>query len=70
MKWEKYDMVENQESDYGLMTEEAIDELIGSCEFDQMAKESWLPINDKWVYSEGFWDSVKSGWNKITGKNQ
>ena len=52
--------------DYNLMTEEAVDELLESCGCN--TADCWRPINERWQYDEGFFDAVKSGWNKITGK--
>lgn len=61
MKWE---YIEKNEPDYRLMVEEATDELLESCGFDIM----WRPMDNRMIYDEGLWDSIKSGWNKLTGK--
>ena len=66
--WKK--IATRNEPDYNLITEEAIDELIESCQFNNVGESSWIPIDERWMYTEGFWDSIKSGWNKLTGKNQ
>lgn len=59
---------EETEPDYCLMAEEAVDELLQSSEETQ----TWVPINEQFMYDEGLWDSiksgVKSGWNKLAGK--
>ena len=61
-------LVSNKEPDYWLLAEEAVDELLESYKTEQVCENRWIPITEHVErYDEGFWDSVKSGWNKLTG---